>query len=110
MRRPWATCSLIVAACALLGCGTRPLLPTLTLHALLTLRQAAKDTRQTASHDFGLQARLVFRPRSKPRPLQPRAAQLPIALPQPPDCQYAIACEWAQLAEESALSALGVSP
>jgi hypothetical protein len=94
-----------------MGCSGPPLLPTLSVHAVLTLRQSALDARQTGSSDFGVQAQLAFRPRgrasSEPVPL---AGQVPIALPRQPDCQYALACEWAQLAEESTLSALGVGP
>lgn len=95
----------------LVGCGAQPLLPTLSLHAVLTLRESAVDARQTGSHDFGVQAQMAFRPRGRPRAEgPPRAAQLPLALPRTPDCQSALACEWAQLAEESTLSALGVGP
>ncbi|HET8939547.1 MAG TPA: hypothetical protein VFN67_39175 [Polyangiales bacterium] len=105
-------CSVAPAALALLGCGARPPLPTLSLHAVLVLRQAAMDAQQTSSHDFGLQAQLAFRPRGAPRTRGARVSRdaLPIALPETPDCQHALACEWAQLAEESTLSALGVSP
>jgi hypothetical protein len=106
-----ATCPLHVAVLSLLGCGERPLLPTLSLHAVLTLRQSAVDARQTGSSDFGVQAQLAFRPRGRNRTESvPLAAQSSIALPRPPDCQYSLACEWAQLAEESTLSALGVGP
>lgn len=101
-----------VAACACLaGCALAWPLPTLRVHALLTLRQRATDTKHTGSHDFGVQAELAFRPRRRartdPRLPAPRAA---IALPRQPDCQHALTCEWAQLAEEATLSALGVSP
>lgn len=96
---------------ALLGCGARPVLPTLSVHAVLTLRQSADAGRQTGSHDFGVQAQLAFRPRGRARAEQaPLSAQLPLALPRSLDCQYALACEWAQLAEESTLTALGVGP
>lgn len=108
-----ASCFVALAAHALCGCGARPLLPTLSLHAVLVLHQQAMDARQTRSHDIGLQAQLAFRPRGAPRTRGARVsrdAQLPIALPQQPDCQHALACEWAQLAEESTLSALGVGP
>lgn len=102
---------LLLVLLAALGCGSRPLLPTLSVHAVLTLRQSAVDLQQTGSHDFGVQAQLAFRPRGRARGEQlPLAAQLPIALPRSPDCQYTLACEWAQLAEESTLSALGVGP
>jgi hypothetical protein len=77
---------------------------------VLTLRKSAVDTRQTGSNDFGVQAQLAFRPRGGARAQADNLAQLPIALPRQPECQYALACEWAQLAEESALSALGVAP
>jgi hypothetical protein len=104
-------CALVVVPSLLLGCAARPLLPTLSVHAVLTLRQRAADLEQTGSHDFGVQAQLAFRPRGRARGEQlPLAAQLPIALPRSPDCQYALACEWAQLAEESTLNALGVGP
>jgi hypothetical protein len=104
---------LLVLVFGVVGCGARPLLPTLSLHAVLTLRQNAAQARQTGSHDFGLQAQLAFRPRGRARPSSeeaPLTAQLPIALPRQPDCQYTLACEWAQLAEESTLTALGVGP
>jgi hypothetical protein len=111
LRSGSATCALRIAVLGLLGCGERPLLPTLSVHAVLTLRQSAVDARQTGSHDFGVQAQLAFRPRGRDRSESvPLAAQIPIALPRQPDCQYTLACEWAQLAEESALSALGVGP
>lgn len=97
-----------MAALALFGCA-RPLLPTVSLHAVLVLRKSAVDARQTDSHDFGVQAQLAFRPRGAPRARVALDAQLPIALPQQPVCQHALACEWAQLAEESTLSALGVA-
>ena len=102
---------LLLSLLAALGCGARPLLPTLSVHAVLTLRRSAVDAQQTGSHDFGVQAQLAFRPRGRARaePL-PLAGQVPIALPRSPDCQYALACEWAQLAEESTLTALGVGP
>ena len=103
--------ALLGALLGLLGCGARPLLPTLTVHALLTLRTSAVDSQQTGSHDFGVQAQLAFRPRGGARGQQaPLAAAMPIALPRSPDCQYMLACEWAQLAEESTLNALGVGP
>jgi hypothetical protein len=97
---------------ATLGCGWRPPLPTLSLHAVLTLREGSvATTKQTGTSDVGLLAQLAFRPRETPRAGDAaQSAQLPIALPRPPDCQHALACEWAQLAEESALSALGVGP
>ena len=100
---------LLVVVLGSVGCATRPPLPTLSLHAVLTLRQNAAQTRETGSHDFGLQAQLAFRPRGRARAIT-EEAQIPIALPRQPDCQYALACEWAQLAEESTLSALGVGP
>lgn len=105
----------VAGLCALLsvGCGARPLLPTVSLHAVLTLRQSAVDARQAGSSDFGVQAQLAFRPRGRARVSDERvpfAGQAPIALPRQPDCQYALACEWAQLAEESTLTALGVGP
>jgi hypothetical protein len=104
-------CGVVLAALALFGCGTRPLLPTLSLHAVLVLHQAAMDARQTSSHDVGLQAQLAFRPRGAPRTRAARFdSQLAVALPKQPDCHHALACEWAQLAEESTLSALGVEP
>jgi hypothetical protein len=88
-------------------------LPTLSIHALFTLRQGAVDARPKASNDFSVQAQLSFRPRGKPHPRVPRGAEpLPMSMPLPvaPDCQQASLCEWAGLAEESTLSALGVSP
>ena len=104
-----ATSMLLVFTLALFGCGARPLLPTLSVHAVLMLRKNAADARQTGSHDFGLQAQLAFRPRGKTRSHNEQTL-VPIALPRQPDCQSTLACEWAQLAEESALSALGVTP
>jgi hypothetical protein len=103
----------VLAALVSFGCGARPLLPTLSLHAVLVLHKGALDARQTSSHDYGLQAQLAFRPRGTPRTRATRSSletQLPVALPRQPDCQHALACEWAQLAEESTLSALGVTP
>ncbi|HTU59875.1 MAG TPA: hypothetical protein VMF89_15595 [Polyangiales bacterium] len=103
--------ALLLVPLAMLGCGARPLLPTLSVHAVLTLRQSAIDAEQTGKHDFGVQAQLAFRPRGRARAEQPPLpGQVPIALPRSPDCQYALACEWAQLAEESTLTALGVGP
>lgn len=102
---------LLLVLLAVLGCGAKPLLPTLSVHAVLTLRQSALDMQQTGSHDLGVQAQLAFRPRGRARADQPPLpGQVPIALPRSPDCQYALACEWAQLAEESTLTALGVGP
>ena len=106
-------CCIALGALALLGCSARPLLPTLSLHAVLVLHQQAMDAQQARSHDVGLQAQLAFRPRGAPRTRGARVSRdalLPIALPQQPDCEHALACEWAQLAEESTLSALGVAP
>jgi hypothetical protein len=96
------------------ACTARPLLPTLSLHALLVLHQAALGgDRPERSRDLGLQAQLSFRPRHKPHP---RVRQTSVALPMvmpltaASDCQHALLCEWAQLAEESTLAALGVTP
>jgi hypothetical protein len=105
----------VVTACAVSAsaCGTRTLLPTLSLHAVLVLRQGALDARPKASNDFALQAQLSFRPRGRPHPRLPQGtAPLPMSMPLAvaPDCQQAVLCEWAELAEESTLSALGVSP
>lgn len=103
---------LVVAVLSSLGCGARPLLPTVSFHAVLTLRESAEGARRTGSHDFGVQAQLAFRPRGRAQVRDERAAFAgqAIALPRQPDCQYALACEWAQLAEESTLTALGVGP
>lgn len=111
----WRTvrCCATLAALSLFGCGARPLLPTLSLHAVLVLRKGAVDARQTTTHDFGVQAQLAFRPRGRPRTRAAAASfdpQFAVPLPRQPDCQHALACEWAQLAEESTLTALGVAP
>jgi hypothetical protein len=91
------------------ACGARPLLPTFALHGVLILHRADGDAKQAGSHDVGLQAQISFRPRGAAR--APAVSPLlPIPLPMLPDCEYSLACEWAQLAEESALSALGVGP
>jgi hypothetical protein len=108
--------------CLLLGlcassCSAHELVPSLSLHAVLVLQR--RDQEQIAQaqglgrgRDFSLTARLGFggaRPgkRDNAGELEP----LPqLAAQSTPACEEIALCEWARMAEESALAALGVSP
>ena len=101
---------LVLGLCAC-GCSAHELVPALSLHSVLVLHR--RDQEQAArGHDFALTAQLGFgggrrRTRDHAGELEP----LPrTAVQSAPACEEIALCEWARMAEESALAALGVSP
>src|SRR5262245_2954795 len=101
---------LLVGLCAA-GCSAHELIPALSLHAVLVLQR--RDLERVArGRDFALTAQLAFggaHPRA--RVSSAELERMPRVMPQSaPACEETALCEWARMAEESALSALGVSP
>ena len=101
---------LLFSLCAC-GCSAHQLIPALSLHAVLVLQRRGQE-RAARGRDFALTAQLAFggaRPRVKAR--GDMLERLPRIKPQSaPACEETALCEWARMAEESALAALGVSP
>ena len=100
--------------CLLLGlcawsCSAHELVPAFSLHSVLVLHRRDQG-RAVRGRDFALTAQLGFggaRPHRRASELEP----LPrLAAQSPPACEETALCEWARMAEESALAALGVSP
>jgi hypothetical protein len=96
------------------GCGTSFPLPSLSLHALSQLTRSRSSTETRRARNFLLLVQLTFQTRAANtrRPRTPLELDLlSIGWEALPDaCEDAGLCEWARLAEESSLSALGVAP
>ena len=100
----WQLCWLLISlsACA------RPLLPTLSVHAILVLHHAASD-QAARGHQLSVLAQASFRARRQATPRQALGTRRQ-PLPMLPNCDQSVLCEWETLAEEAALAELGVSP
>lgn len=112
--RRWLTRTELVALGLYAGaCGcTRLTLPTLSLHAVVVLHDGAKSDQQERGRDVAVQARLLFRARTSRQPmlLFDSATSYASTLPMLQNCPHTLLCEWAELSEESALMALGITP
>ena len=101
---------LLLSLCAS-GCSAHELIPALSLHAVLVLQRRGQD-RSARGRDFAVTAQLAFggaRPRATE--VASELERMPRVMPKStPACEETALCEWARMAEESALSALGVSP
>jgi hypothetical protein len=98
----------VLFACA---CATRSLIPSVALHGVAVFHQRTLVPSQGHARDFALTVQLAFlnEPHRSPNPndeLTRPAREQPDAEP----CLQSALCEWASLAEESALQALGVAP
>lgn len=99
---------LVFLAC---GCTARTLVPSLSVHGVAVLHRRAQLTQGQRAADFALQLGLTF---AADPPKRARAALDDVATRAMPwdgePCSEPALCEWARLAEESALLALGVAP
>jgi hypothetical protein len=99
---------LVFLAC---GCTSRTLVPSLSVHGVAVLHQRAQLAKGQRATDFALQLGLTF---ANDPPKRARAALEDVGAPATPwdsePCAEPAVCEWARLAEESALLALGVAP
>lgn len=94
-----------LAACS----SAHELVPALSLHAVLVLHRRAQDV-VGRGQDYALTAQLAF---GGVRPRKREFAGELEPLPRMTDavaCEETALCEWARMAEESALVALGVEP
>ena len=105
----WCACACSCAA----GCSARELTPALSVHTVLVLHQRAAAAREhRRGHDVAVTAQLAFggaRPQRHAAAVRERALS-PLAGDSSVACEESALCEWARMAEESALAALGVRP
>jgi hypothetical protein len=93
------------------GCTARNAVPSLSVRGLAVVHQRDQNAHGQRAADFALQLQLTF---ATDPPKRARAALDDVAArAQPWDsepCAEPALCEWARLAEESALLALGIAP
>jgi len=101
---------MLLCACTA-GCTAHELVPALSLHAALVLHRRDQDARER-SRDTALSLQLAFGgARARPHAVARREPELsPLAQERAPACEETALCEWARMAEEAALDALGVRP
>jgi hypothetical protein len=113
MRDAWLIVLLLTCA-SLLGCGVHIPLPTLSVHALSQLTRSRQATETRRARDFLVLVQLTFETPAaharRPRTTLERELLSAGLEPLPGTCEEAALCEWASLAEEATLSALGVAP
>jgi hypothetical protein len=97
----------------LTACTGQGLLPTLSVHAVTQLEQRTKTAERRSGRDVAVSVQLAFATSRR----NPRSQRLGSELPWQPsaaaddvECEHAALCEWAWLAEESTLAALGLQP
>jgi hypothetical protein len=98
----------VLFACA---CVTRSLIPSVAIHGVAVFHQRALVPSQGHAQDLALSVQLAFltEPHRLPNPNNEliRASQ---TQPDGEPCLQSALCEWASMAEESTLQALGVAP
>ena len=102
---------LVLGACAA-ACTGREFVPALSVHAVWVLQRRTRDE-VASGRDLAVTAQLAFggsRERRQKFAREPPSSMQRLALQSAPACEEAALCEWARMAEESALAALGVTP
>lgn len=101
----------VLFASCLQGCASHSALPALSIHALLTLHRRELVPQQRRENELALSVQVSFaaEPERLPglREAEPDLVRVPRDIE---PCAQTALCEWARLAEESALRALGVEP
>jgi len=106
--------SLLLLGAAPLGCGMHGLSPTLSIHGLARIKQRARLPEQRRTQDFAITVQLTLANARRATSPAPDPADLASVNARPPrndvGCEQTALCEWAWLAEEAALVALGIAP
>lgn len=84
-------------------------MPALSVHAVTRLAQRRTDDAQVRGRTVSVTVQLAFALAGQ-TPARAAPALQPWAATSPEDCEPRALCEWAWLAEEATLTALGVAP